>query len=295
MKALRRRLQTLLSEQQVLWANLFGGGSLTVGHEIVRPADRYHWDGVDRQSDPAQPMWLFQYTLEGWGRLEVMDKIHDVPEGHAFVVRIPSAHYYQADPTCKRWEFCWLMIRLPEIHLRFSRHQSLTNAVLPMDSESPIMLAFAELAHSISRRDVDFLLEQRLFDWALSLERASYSSQYPDEPRRRLLREVREWVLRNLPSSTDVTALAAEHRLSRSNFSHRFRMITGRPPAAYMREVRLEAAAGLLQSDKLSVKEIAASTGFSDANRLCKAFRAQYQLSPGEYRRLAGWRRLGGN
>jgi len=39
---------------------------------------------------------------------------------------------------------------------------------------------------------------------------------------------------------------------------------------------------------KLSVKEIAAATGFRDANRFCKAFRQSYQLSPGEYRRLAG-------
>ena len=46
-------------------------------------------------------------------------------------------------------------------------------------------------------------------------------------------------------------------------------------------------AENLLVASSLSIKEIAAEAGFTDANHLCKAFHAHFQCSPGDYRRMA--------
>jgi AraC family transcriptional regulator len=84
-----------------------------------------------------------------------------------------------------------------------------------------------------------------------------------------------------------VEELAREKGLSRSNFSHLFRSATGESPGDYLRRKRLDRAMELLRQSRLSIKEIAARTGFADSTHFCKSFRARYQMSPGAFRRMA--------
>jgi len=181
-----------------------------------------------------------------------------------------------------------MMIKLPEAHLRLSRHPNLTNGVVALAMNEPVMQAFYELLRMGAGIRDDFEIEGRFFRWLLALERQALEARHPDRPRRIELERVRKLVLDRLETALDVSELAALYQMSRSHFTHWFRDVTGRAPGSYIREIRLEAAAERLQDGKLSVKEIAAATGFRDANRFCKAFRQSYQLSPGEYRRLAG-------
>ncbi len=55
-------------------------------------------------------------------------------------------------------------------------------------------------------------------------------------------------------------------------------------PAGYISRQRLERAARMLPIRTLSLKEIAARTGFSSLNYLCRVFREKYGTSPGESR-----------
>lgn len=73
--------------------------------------------------------------------------------------------------------------------------------------------------------------------------------------------------------------------LSRSYFSRIFSSATGSSPSAYIKRVRLEAAANLLKSTDLSVKEISYKTGFSSANYFTDAFCRRFGSSPRDYRR----------
>ncbi|MGE9291176.1 MAG: helix-turn-helix domain-containing protein, partial [Puniceicoccales bacterium] len=61
---------------------------------------------------------------------------------------------------------------------------------------------------------------------------------------------------------------------------------TGTTPALFVLEVRLEEAARRLRTSRLSVKEIAAATGFRSSNQLCKSFRRYFQMSPGSFRKV---------
>lgn len=293
MNTLRKQLPQIFRGRQLIWTNLYGNGSLTLGHEIVRPGKPYDWDGMTRQSDAGQPNWLFQLTLQGWGLFETGGARQSVPEGSAFLALIPSQHRYLSDPDCPAWEFCWLMIRLPEVHLRLHRHPNLMNAVFPVETAGALLVAFEELGRSLERSDRDFLREEKLFDWLLALERSALARRHPDQPRKQMLQGLRDRVRGDLCHPWEVGKLAAEQHLSRSNFTHHFRKVTGRTPAHYIREVRLEAAAERLLEPDFSIKEIAAQTGFSDSNRFCKAFRQRYRMSPGEYRRLAGQKGTG--
>jgi transcriptional regulator GlxA family with amidase domain len=79
--------------------------------------------------------------------------------------------------------------------------------------------------------------------------------------------------------------LADMNQLDRTTFSRKFKARTGLSPAAFVTEVRLEEALKLLRTDA-KLEEVAASTGFADANHFCKVFRRHFHSSPGSYRRL---------
>lgn len=75
--------------------------------------------------------------------------------------------------------------------------------------------------------------------------------------------------------------------LSSAYFSHRFVEAVGMGFSTYVRHVRLTAAANLLKSTELSVKEICYKTGFTDPNYFSGAFKSQFGVSPRVYRENA--------
>lgn len=264
------------------------GGLLSGGIETTAPHRNYHWDGLNRGADPLQPIWLFQYTLEGHGLFHAGRKVLKVPAGHAFSVRIPSPHSYFGDPACTEWRFFWLMIRDDHVNSRIFRHPNLVNRVPALSPESPVARGAAALLSRLLRGDAmdSYAMEELLFRWMLECERWADHARHPVRPKTKFLESVRRHVLSNLQAPVRTSDLAAASGQSRSNFSHLFRKTTGHTPAAYVQELRLEEAARLLRSGRLSIKEIASQTGFTSSNHLCKSFRRSYQMSPGNFRRL---------
>jgi len=96
----------------------------------------------------------------------------------------------------------------------------------------------------------------------------------------------------NLQAPLDHGDLEKVSALSKSRLQILFREMTGYSPLDYLRRLRVEEARGLLADRKLSVKEIAALTGFRDTSHLSKVFRRIDGLSPAHYREalLAGQR-----
>jgi AraC-like DNA-binding protein len=84
--------------------------------------------------------------------------------------------------------------------------------------------------------------------------------------------------------------LAAAAGLSPSHFNRLFRQWSGHSPAEYLRRLRIEKARQLLADVDLSIKQIAARTGFDDAYHFSKVFRRIDGLPPTRYRQnlLAG-------
>ena len=78
--------------------------------------------------------------------------------------------------------------------------------------------------------------------------------------------------------------LARSVNLSPSRFSHIFKTETGTSPARYLRTLRLEHARELVKTSLLSVKQIMASTGFTDRSHFDREFKKAYGLTPVQYR-----------
>jgi transcriptional regulator GlxA family with amidase domain len=76
--------------------------------------------------------------------------------------------------------------------------------------------------------------------------------------------------------------------MSRTLFCTRFRATVGESPMRHLARVRLGQAAGYLTTTKLSVDAIARRTGYGTSAALSKAFRREYETSPGRYRENRG-------
>ena len=81
-----------------------------------------------------------------------------------------------------------------------------------------------------------------------------------------------------------VARLAATVRMGSSAFAHRFTAAAGLPPAAWVRQRRLDRAA-LLIAEGLSVTTVAEKLGFSDAFHLSRLYRARFGQPPTRHRR----------
>jgi len=88
----------------------------------------------------------------------------------------------------------------------------------------------------------------------------------------------------NLHRRIPLSELARSARCSQSAFEKKFRRVFGCAPGDTVLRVRLNRAAMLLYTRSVSLKEIAAATGFADRYAFGKAFRRQFGVPPGAYR-----------
>lgn len=81
--------------------------------------------------------------------------------------------------------------------------------------------------------------------------------------------------------------MARRVNLSISHLTRLFKTETGLAPLGYLREMRLERAAELLESSFLTVKEIRAVCGLGDKSRFIKDFKKHFGTTPTGYRKRA--------
>jgi AraC family transcriptional activator of mtrCDE len=81
-----------------------------------------------------------------------------------------------------------------------------------------------------------------------------------------------------------VNSLAQVACLSRSAFMARFASVMGRSPMIVLRELRMRRAAQVLETNALSVGQVAHEVGYASRSSFIRAFRETYGVDPSEYR-----------
>lgn len=81
-----------------------------------------------------------------------------------------------------------------------------------------------------------------------------------------------------------VEELAARVGMSVTKFKEVFTRNCGKPPYAYLRDVRLERAMCLLSRDGMRVTEVALEVGYNNLSHFAKAFAARFGIKPSRVR-----------
>ncbi|MFI0445592.1 AraC family transcriptional regulator [Actinomadura sp. 6N118] len=84
-----------------------------------------------------------------------------------------------------------------------------------------------------------------------------------------------------------VQELAARSGLSRSVFAQRFTALVGAPPMAYLTWWRMTSAGRKLRESDAPLRNVAEQVGYTSEFAFAKAFKREYGVAPGVYRRTA--------
>jgi transcriptional regulator GlxA family with amidase domain len=137
--------------------------------------------------------------------------------------------------------------------------------------------AGAELAHAIAGWLVVFVRRPG--------GQAQFSAQLRSQPARSpAIGELQRWLPDHLDEDLSVDTLAARAGMSSRTFARTFAAETGTTPAAYVEELRIEAARRLLEGSDLTVETVAKRVGFRRPETLYRAFRRRVATTPDRYR-----------
>ena len=96
--------------------------------------------------------------------------------------------------------------------------------------------------------------------------------------------EVKTFIEEEFRSPLSLEYLAKRVGRSPQRFAVQFKKIFGIPPVEYVIRLRLAEAFAMLQNRNLSVKDVAAGTGFESVQYFCRIFRQRFGISPGKTR-----------
>ena len=99
-------------------------------------------------------------------------------------------------------------------------------------------------------------------------------------------RQAHDYLLTHQGSRITLPELAAKFHLSQSSLKICFKALYGVPVASYLRGLRMDTAARLLQESDLPVAEIAHRVGFLTATSFIRSFKKVTGQTPGTYRNL---------
>jgi AraC-like DNA-binding protein len=248
----------------------------------------YHWDGLKRLGRGDAPLFAFQLTMAGWGHFQLYGQPpRRVPPGTAFIAIMPSRHRYYLPADSPGWTFGWISIYHPYLLDRMAKQVAATGPLVEVAADGPLAAIAERLMRGAIKKDFHdrFEVEQALFEFLIACEKCAHRVRDSSGAGQQLLEAVRSRVVAGLPKALDVTALAAEHGMSRTHFSHFFRARTAMTPARFAAEVRIHQATRMLLETRAPLKQIALDCGFANANYFGKVFRRLQNMSPATYRR----------
>lgn len=111
---------------------------------------------------------------------------------------------------------------------------------------------------------------------------ASEATHHPD------VRALQNWILAHPAEDMRLEALAARMAMSPRNFSRVFLAETGTTPAKFVEKARIDAARQFLGNPGVRIEQAARLAGFSDPERMRRAFLRHLGINPQEYRSRFG-------
>lgn len=101
----------------------------------------------------------------------------------------------------------------------------------------------------------------------------------------KLMKKVVRYIDQNINNpKLSVEDLSRHVGMSRSSLYHRLLEITGETPVEYIRSIKLDKAAVLLEKSNLNVAQVAYMVGFATPNYFAKSFKARFDVLPSAFK-----------
>jgi len=243
-----------------------------------RTSIRYLWDNRLRGTDPFV---IVQCTLHGNGIFALNGKSHRVPPGHTFVAIVPEdSRYHYPSETREPWVFSWINFYGDLAIQLWTSLRNQAGPVIPLQPTALRMLRNLIARVSKAKRAEPYETSRMAYEFYLETLR-----HLPRPRETKPFQDVIAYFQAHYQEGLRMKEIAAHAGMSREHFTRLFNRQIGCAPAAFLRRIRLEAAARLLRTTDLPIGEAAFRCGWSSASKLDLFFKRHYGVSPREYRK----------
>ena len=99
-----------------------------------------------------------------------------------------------------------------------------------------------------------------------------------------LIVELKDYILENINEfSLNGESIGKQFGMSRMQVHRKIKSLTSLTTSEYIRTIRLERAAELLEDDQLNISEIAYKTGFSSPSHFSRVFKKKFGKAPSKF------------
>ena len=249
-----------------------GGQQLTCSHG-------YDYDGTQRGS---RDIVFWQYTISGCEEVEYGGRVFQVDKGKAFLLSVPEKHRYYLPESSDHWEFLYISFCGYELVKLAYEIRRLSGPVSARYCTEEIL----EAAQNIITKVIDGSLnsyQASVLAYDFMMKMLSASEQLPSRGLD-LHQIMHNYCLKNMERHPNIEELAAVSGYSRGHFYRKFKEETGCNPHEFILDLKMRYALRKLQTENITIKEVAAACGFDDPSYFCKVFRKHYGVTPALFR-----------
>lgn len=235
------------------------------------------------------PHYLLHYVLSGTGTFRSGSKTWNLSAGDAFLI-IPGTVCSYASDEENPWAYCWIgfdgrdcsdilgFCGLTQECPVFHRESKEKNALI---GECLLSLNNA-FYHDAGNTYLHLSLFYRFFSMLSPQVGAGRNdaSGY--------IKQAVEYIQHNYAYDIKILDVARHLGIDRTYMYKLFTRELGLSPQQYLLNYRLTMAKQLLSSTTLRISEIANSCGFADSASFCRHFRAQFAITPTQFRKERG-------
>ena len=233
----------------------------------------YSWDSL-------------HYVRNGKGKLFIHGDEYDINAGDIFFIPKNEAIMYYPDPN-DPWRYYWINFNADS---RFD-----IGAKLGLDAENPVRSARHQnkITDTFDELFKNDLPVAELYYETLSVAMKIIASEACHDKSPLLLSNPHEELVESAKKLIKLNYTRADFSVSdipemlfvsQRHLSSLFRERVGMTPVAYLSEIRLLAAADLLQKKDLTVSELCRTIGWGDELYFMKRFKKRFKLTVKEYR-----------
>lgn len=244
----------------------------------------------ERRAEGLLPYYNLHFVFSGKGYVKVEGRWIPLSVGNGFLFGKNLAQEYKSDPD-DPWDIRWIHFDGEGVErllagrgwkepwlFTFAR-------INRLKALSDDLIQLGELYESANEPRISAILYEILAELLHNSEGLQGLSllSYKDKIRRSA-----DFIQLHCSENLKLEQMADIAGYSLYYFNRMFHQIMGKTPVQYLLECRMIAAKTLLVSSKLSIKQIALESGFSQSSYFIRIFRRYEGMTPNDYRRTYG-------
>lgn len=243
----------------------------------------YNWKGTQRKEEKK---YIFQYTVSGYGVIELNGKDYKLNAGKAFLVNITDDYRYYLPKDSEHWEFIFITLYGDAVAKCWELIQQQYQPILLLQPEASPVQYLVQIYHLANERNIKNSFQASSLAYRFIMELYQYvinmdtKENWPESILKSVL-----FARNHFHQEIGPDDMAEAAKLSRFHYSRLFKEVTGVTPIQFLTKIRIMKSAELLYQTKYSIEDIAINVGYNNANYLTKVFRKMTGMTPGEFRK----------